>query len=188
VADNAADGWRAIDENLVDPSTSRVLIIGGGLRSIGLYAVAAARALGVAEVHYVDRNPDRLSRADRLGATTLERSRVKRLGAFDLTIDASQSEEGLLSALASTRRGGTCQCVSLYYQDKFALPLIQMYADGVTFRIGRANVRPAIPKVLAAIATGKMRADLVISQVASWADAISALLGGTTSKMVITRT
>ena len=187
VADNASDGWRAVAENLEDPRQSSVLIVGGGLPSIGLYAAAAARALGVPVIDYVDDNLDRLARAERLGARVFPGPPPKRLGPYDLTIDASNSEAGLQCAIASTRRRGRCQCVSLYYSNPPRMPLIQMYAEGIDFRIGRAHARAQMSKVMERVIDGTLRTDLVTSRVVEWDDAVDALLEGTSSKLVISR-
>ncbi len=187
VADNASDGWRAVAENLDDPCNSTVLVVGGGLPSIGLYAVAAARALQVPVIDYVDSHPDRLSRAEKLGARVFPSAPPKKLGPYDLTIDASHSEAGLECAISSTRRRGRCQCVSLYYGFRPQMPLIQMYAEGIDFRIGRAHARTQMPQVIDRILDGTLRTDLVTSREVDWDNAIEALLEGTSSKLVIMR-
>jgi threonine dehydrogenase-like Zn-dependent dehydrogenase len=45
-----------------------VLIVGGGAKSIGLYAVGIAKALGSSHIDYVDSSKTRLDLAARMGA------------------------------------------------------------------------------------------------------------------------
>jgi hypothetical protein len=77
--------------------------------------------------------------------------------------------------------------VSLYYGFRPQMPLIQMYAEGIDFRIGRAHARAQMPQVIDRVIDGTLRTDLVTSRVVAWDDAIEALLEGTSSKLVITR-
>src|SRR5947209_6439242 len=58
-ADNMADGWRAVAPALAELPGADVLVVsGGGGRSIPLYAVDSALALGAASVTYVDTDAD----------------------------------------------------------------------------------------------------------------------------------
>ena len=52
--DNACDAYRAVGPQLAGRPGAEVLILGGAAASIGLYAVAFARALGSSRVRYVD--------------------------------------------------------------------------------------------------------------------------------------
>src|SRR5919202_4110362 len=72
-ADNITDGWRTVAPALAERPAADVLVVGGGGgRSIPLYAVDAAVALGAASVTYVDTDPGRLEVARRLGASVVE--------------------------------------------------------------------------------------------------------------------
>src|SRR6185503_5745343 len=72
-SDNIPDGWRAVAPFLADRPGAPVLVLGGaGGGSVGLYAAAVAVALGSERVDYVDEDPDRLTRAERLGAHALQ--------------------------------------------------------------------------------------------------------------------
>ena len=68
VADNVADGYRTVAGPLAAAPGEEVLIAGGAARSVGLYAVACAVALGAARVVYADTDEGRLERAAALGA------------------------------------------------------------------------------------------------------------------------
>ena len=61
-----------------------------------------------------------------------------------------------------------------------------MYATGVTFKTGRIHARPTIPKILDLVRTGRFHPEQITSEVASWDEAIDALLSYQT-KLIITR-
>lgn len=150
-SDNLPDAWRTVGPALEDQPGVSVLIVGGGAAgSVGLYAVAIARALGASRVDYCDRNPRRLEVAQRLGATPIEVTGIPpaRLGAYPITVDASSDAAGLSCALRSTEPGGVCTSTGIYFRGDIALPLFAMYTTGVTFKTGRIHARPTIPKSL----------------------------------------
>jgi threonine dehydrogenase-like Zn-dependent dehydrogenase len=186
-SDNISDAWRAIGPQLTDEPGSPVLVVGGaGPGSIGLYAVALAVALGAEAVVYVDADPDRTRLAAQLGAKTLT-DPPERLGPFPITVDSSADPEGLALALRSTAPDGTCTSTAIYFGDQPALPLLEMYTKGITFRTGRAHVRPAIPHVLELAAAGTLHAEHVTTRVIPWTDASDALLQGGWTKLVFQR-
>jgi threonine dehydrogenase-like Zn-dependent dehydrogenase len=72
-ADNMPDAWRTVAPALAELPAADVLVVsGGGGRSMPLYAVDAALALGAASVTYVDTDPARLGVAEALGAPVVE--------------------------------------------------------------------------------------------------------------------
>ena len=79
--DNITDGWRAVAPALAERPAADVLVVGGG-RSIPLYAIDAALALGAASVTYVDTDAARLAVAAELGARVVEGKPDRSLGAF----------------------------------------------------------------------------------------------------------
>jgi Alcohol dehydrogenase GroES-like domain len=54
LSDNIPDAWRTIAPYVSDPPGTAVLIVGGAAPSIPFYAIAIARALGVAQVDYLE--------------------------------------------------------------------------------------------------------------------------------------
>jgi alcohol dehydrogenase len=71
-SDNLPDAWRTVAGPLAERPGAEVLVFGGGARSIGLYAIDFARALGARSIAYVDTDPDRLALAAELGAEAIE--------------------------------------------------------------------------------------------------------------------
>ena len=92
--DNVVDGWRTVFGPLSRRPQAPVLVVGGLARSVGLYAVDAALALGAESVTYVDADPARLAVAADLGAQAFEGTSTEPLGRFPVTVDASASPRG----------------------------------------------------------------------------------------------
>src|SRR5262249_36240110 len=61
--DNVADGYRAVGPFLRERPGAEVLVVGGMVKSVTLYAVAAALAVGARRVRYVDSDPISLASA-----------------------------------------------------------------------------------------------------------------------------
>ena len=168
------DGWRAVAPALGTQPGSPVLVVGGA-GDVALYAVAAAVALGSEQVDYVDTDPRRLAVADRLGASAIDRTLDGRsLGRYPITVDHSGETAGLQSAIRSTEPEGTCTATAIYFSPETPLPLLDMYTRGITFRTGRVNARAVIPDVLAAVAAGRLRPELVTAAIVTWDEADTA--------------
>jgi alcohol dehydrogenase len=184
-ADNMTDGWRAVAPALGKLPAVDVLVVGGGgARSIPLYAVDTALALGAASVTYVDTDPDRLAVAQQLGAKVVEGNPGRSLGAFPITVDGTGTPDGLVATLRLTDYGGTCTSIGQLVAEA-QLPLFELYTRGVDLHIGRAMARPAIPPILDLVAAGRLRPQLVTSATVPWDDAPEALLEPAT-KVVLT--
>ena len=184
--DNLPDAWRTVGPYLDGARDPRVLIVGG--LSIGLYAVAIARALG-ADVTYVDGSVAGLTIAERLGATVVERDEALRagrgLGRFPVTVNTGATAEGLRLALGSLEPGGVCTDTGIF-RDDVALPLGAMYTTGITFVTSRVAARRDIPAVLALVAAGRLDPAVVTATAAGWDDAPAAW-SGHRAKLVLTR-
>jgi alcohol dehydrogenase len=185
-SDNIPDAWRTVAPHLARRPGSDVLIVAGGARSIGLYAIDAAIANHAGKVVYVDADEARLAVAAGLGAETVEGPPPHRLGPFGITVDASASHEGLHCAIRSTEPGGVCTCVAFIPEPHAPMPLFEMYTTGVDFRIGRVMARPLIPEILELAAAGGLHPDRVTSRVVAWDDAADAVAEPET-KLIVTR-
>ena len=182
VSDNLTDAYRAVAPALREAPGAEVLVI-GGTGSIGVYAVAFARALGASAVAYVDRHePDAVAIARELGAEILDRPPAGRQ--FKLTVDASGRPGGLREALAATGPYGRCHSFGIYFED-VPLPLASMFMQGVTLSTGRPDVRPSIPDVLALLADGTVDPVPVFSDVVTFDEAPTALAQGLRKPVVV---
>jgi len=175
-SDNIPDGWRAVGPQLAAEPGAEVLVLGGQPASIGLYAAGLAVTLGAQRVHYVDSDAGRLDIARALGA---EAANVavdelpRKVGAFPIVVDASGTERGLRCALNSVAFDGTCTSTFVYLEDP-SLPMFSMYSRCCTLHTGRVHARPAIPRVLEAVARG-FDPGLVTSAIVAWDDLADAL-------------
>lgn len=185
-SDNIPDGWRAVAPALEARPGADVLVIGGGARSIGLYATHVAQALGAGQVTYLDEDPARLRLAEGLGAEVIEGPPERRLRSHAITVDAGGTHESLACALRSAEPGGTCTSVAILFEPETPIPLLEMYTRGVTFVTGRVQARPAIPRILDMVAAGTLHPERVTSSVVAWDDAPDAVLERQT-KLVIAR-
>ena len=172
VGDNLSDAYGAVASALRNAPGADVLVI-GGTGSMGVFAVAFAKAFGASSVSYVDVfDPECVELARKLGAEIL--GEVPKRREFRVTLDASGRPDGLYAALRAAGPAGVCHSFGIPWQD-VALPVDSMFMQGVTFTSGRANVRPNIPDVLALIADGTVDPLAVYSHVVSFDDAPTAL-------------
>jgi threonine dehydrogenase-like Zn-dependent dehydrogenase len=187
MSDNIPDGWRTVAPYVAEPESASVLIVGnGGGPSIPFYSIAVARALGVAQLDYVDRDPQRLAKAERLGANPIEGPAGKRAGSYSITVAASTDPAALVYALRSTAPGGTCTSNG-FVGEEVALPLLEMYTRGVTLVTGRVDARAVIPHALELVVEGRLHPEAVTDAVVDWDDAPQALVERPV-KMVFRRT
>jgi threonine dehydrogenase-like Zn-dependent dehydrogenase len=188
MSDNIPDGLRLVAPELAERPGADVLVLGGGARSIGLYATGAAVALGAGRVDYLDTDERRLAIASDLGANAVQVEdfpyRAERR--YAIAVDAGNSRDSLAGALRSTEPGGLCTSASVLFERMTPVPLLEMYTTGVRFHTGRAMARALIPDALELVASGRLRPELVTSRIAAWDDAPEAVLQEET-KLVLSR-
>ncbi|MCW2986100.1 MAG: dehydrogenase [Conexibacter sp.] len=188
-SDNITDAYRAVAPHLRARPGAPVLVCGGGLSgSIGLYAVAHARALGAEDVLYVDPDPGRRAIAEGYGARTLDEVPDQADRRFPITVDAAGTREGLALALGSLDRDGICTSTAIHFDPSTVppFPLLPMYVMGSTFVTGRIHARHDAPAVLDLLAGGTLDVAPVTTRVVAFDDAADALLEDYT-KLVFTR-
>lgn len=183
-SDNLADAWRAVVPPLRERPAGRVLILGGGAKSIGLYAAGLAVAHGAATVDYLDDDAGRRAIAESFGARTAPRGSPR--GTFHVAVEATSHATGLRAALRALAPGGICSAVGYYLATGTRLPLMRMYATDATLRLGVSHARALIPDLLAFIAETGFQAERVTTLTADWDDAPDAYLAKTT-KVILTR-
>lgn len=184
VADNVSDAYRQVAPHLPallarDPD-AEVLIVGRLTRndpftsSTPLYAGLVARALGARRISVVDGRATVRRLAGELGLRALDPRRPNEWPTAPLTVDATGTPAGLRRVLRHTAPDGVCTCVWSLHR-RGGLPLAACYVRNVTLHIGRSHVRALIPGVLALMAEGRLRPELVTTKVAGFADAPDAL-------------
>jgi threonine dehydrogenase-like Zn-dependent dehydrogenase len=174
-SDNLPDAWRTVGPHLRESPGAEVLIVAGMGNSIALYAVAIARALGASRVDFLDTDSARLELAQSLGARPIEGPPPDRAGEYQITVDASADAAGLACTLRSLAPGGVCTSIGIYYNSPIPMPLLDMYGRGVRFHTGRANARADMPAVLELVQAGRIKPELVTSEVVPWTHAAEAL-------------
>ncbi len=184
-SDNIPDAYRTVAPYLKENPGAHVLVIGGGAKSIGLYAAGIAKALGASRVDYLDASKTRLAIAEKLGANAMEKSRAQ-LRDYPITVDASSTAGGLAYAIAALAPGGTCSGVGFYVRRGTPLPLWKMYMTSATLRVGVSHPRADLPGVMELVAAKKFDPSIVTTLVADWEDAPRALFERTT-KVILRR-
>jgi threonine dehydrogenase-like Zn-dependent dehydrogenase len=184
-SDNLADAWRAVVPALSDRPGGSVLVIGGGARSIGLYAAGLAVAHGAGVVDYVDRSATRRKIAESLGARVPARPAPPHRG-YDVVVEAASTAAGLRLALRSAAPGGVCTAVGYYLASGTRVPLMHMYATDVTLHLGVSHVRAVLPELLEFVRRTGFPAERVTTVTADWDDASTAYATRTT-KLVLRR-
>lgn len=191
--DNLTDAWRGVAPTLAQRPGGRVLVIGGGAQSIGLYAAGLAVLLGAERVDYFDDRDTRLEIAESFGATVHRIARSRRKSAmpriaerYDIAVEASSTGQGLRDALRALRPGGICTGNGYYLGANTLLPVMDMYATSATLQVGVSHVRPHLPEMLDFIARTGFEAERVTSLLADWDDAVDAYPAHTT-KVVLHR-
>ncbi|WP_217143259.1 zinc-binding dehydrogenase [Streptomyces sp. AC627_RSS907] len=171
-SDSLTDAYTAVAAGLTTRPGSPVLVTGGLTHA--LYACAFARALGAAEVVYLDTDARRQEIAAGYGARTVADAKDLGRERFPVTVDASASPEGLTAAVRATAPGGHCHSVGIYF-DPVPLPLMTMYMTGITLSTSRPDIGPHLPAVLDLLSTGQVDPLPAYSVTVAFADLPQAL-------------
>jgi threonine dehydrogenase-like Zn-dependent dehydrogenase len=187
-SDNLADAWRTVAPPLVERPGGSVLILGGGAKSIGLYAAGLAVAHGAGVVDYLDDDPERQRIAESFGARALPHGRRSAAPGrcYDVVVEATSRASGLRTAARALAPGGVCTAVGYYLASGTRVPLMRMYATDATLRLGVSHARAVLPELLAFIDRSRFPAERVTTLTANWDDAPSAYAARTT-KLVLQR-
>lgn len=173
-ADAALDAWRSIGPYLRERPGCSVLVAGGWPSRIGIYAAGIAVAMGAGRVDYLDTDDERLALARRFGATA--RKLPLELDAeYTVVVDSCGQADVLRQIIAATEPEGIVTSCTIHRGNATPLPLQDMYWKGITFRIGRPNVRAQMEPLLALCADG-FDPSLLETVVAPFDDAPEAFL------------
>jgi threonine dehydrogenase-like Zn-dependent dehydrogenase len=182
--DNLADAWRSVIPPLSSRPGASVLVIGGGAKSIGLYAAGLAVAHEASPVDYLDDDLPRRRIAESFGARAMPDSSGRRR--YDVVVEASSRAAGIRRAIRSLAPGGICTAVGYYLGAGTRVPLMRMYATDATLRVGVSHARAALPDLLAFVERSGYAAEDVTTLTADWNDAPRAYAARTT-KVVLQR-
>src|SRR5881296_2165541 len=185
LSDNVLDGYRAVAPHLRSLPGADVLIVCHGGKSIPLYAVQAALALGAGVVDYASDSAESLALAEHLGARPLETNFEKPKRRYPIVVDAGMTPAGLQYAIRATEPEGILQSVSFYPGD-VPMPLGRLYTLGVRFFIGRTHAAALLPEVMPLIEQRRLRPEAVTTRIVEW-DAAAAAYGEPAIKLVVGR-
>lgn len=182
VADNVSDGYRHIAPyaDLLEDGDGEVLILAGLTRrpvfsaSVSLYAGLVARALGARRVHFFDSREQVRWHAERLGLEPHTPSEIRHMPTLPLVVDGTASPSGIRTALEHTAPDGVCSSVGMLHRVA-PIPAGLMFGRNVTLHIGRSHARALIPDVLELVDSGKLRPELVTTDLAPLDDAPRAI-------------
>jgi threonine dehydrogenase-like Zn-dependent dehydrogenase len=181
VSDNVVDGYRSVVP-YVQPHDEALVI---GSASVGLYAVATARAIGT-KVTYVDHDPARLACAEHYGATVIEAvPNGNAYGEFPVTAACVSTPDGLISAFRSTQPGGICHSSGIQFFGVANADYLELYRRGIKFFTGRANARDDMPAVLDLMYQGRLDLARVTGNIIAFSEAAGTLENNLTHKTII---
>ena len=169
VGDILTTGWYAARGGGVAAGDT-VLVVGAG--PVGLFATMSAFAQGAERVIVTDLVAARLEAAAALGAETVngaERSvsvAVDELcpGGAPIVIETVGLTPALLTAIETTRTGGTLSVIGVHTEFEAALPLGNMFARNLTLRFGGScNVQGVWDETMAAVREGRLDPTRIIS-------------------------
>src|SRR4029079_18900663 len=106
VSDNVLDGYRAVAPHLAELPAADVLVACHGLKSVPLYAVQTAVALGAGRVDFASDDDEALALAERLGARPPRTDVEKPERRYPIVVDAGLTPAGLRYAIRATEPEG----------------------------------------------------------------------------------
>ncbi len=138
-----------------------------GVGGLGLSAVQIASALGAGAVLAVDRDGDRLARAEALGATAVESGEARRAileaGGADVALDLVGSGSLLRTALDTMAPGGRVVSVGLTGDTVDLRPLPDLIAREIAVMGSNDHTIDEVHEVLTMAETGRLRLDTVVT-------------------------
>lgn len=103
VGDVLAEAYRHVVPSLLENPRQSVLVTSGDARSIAIYTVLMAKALGAPEVVFVDERPGQRELALQVGADRVAASCRELRKRFDLVVDCCVSRKDLHQAIGCVR-------------------------------------------------------------------------------------
>lgn len=169
VGDILSTGFFAAERAEITPGDA-VAVIGAG--PVGLMATMCAQLFGPAKVFVVDMVDARLEIAQQLGGIPINAAQVNPIEAIDAqtgdlgadsSIEAVGAAASVDTAIRCVRGGGTISMVGVPSQYTGDFPYYPMWEKSLTFRSGVCNVREYMRPLLALIAAGRLKPELIIS-------------------------
>lgn len=185
LSDNVPDAYRTVGPYLEKNNQKKVLVVGGNVKSISLYSALIAKSLSSPCVHYVDRNKNNLDLALKSGVDKVFDNFKDVTEKYDVTVDGSNNEKGLKTAINALAKGGVCTSVGIFAR-KTTMPLVDMYVNGAHFVTGLSNARVDAQKVLKLIEEKKLKLETITTRLDRWENARDAFLSRS-AKVIVER-
>ena len=150
LADNYPTAWIAVQRTSLVPS-DRLIVV--GLGSVGLCAVAAAKALGAGEVIGIDPLAERRTAAAKLGALALSPEEAAGVQA-SVVVEAAGSMSGQRTAFHAVSGGGALSVIAVQTSETAAFSPIEAYDKNLAISYGRAPVRSMLPGIIRLLEDG----------------------------------
>ncbi len=183
LGDNVADAYRHVGPALLENKARSVLVVSGNARSIAIYTVLIARALGARHIAFADRREAQQRLALHVGADAAVASCKDLREAYDIVVDCCAPQDELVAAISRVKPFGTVSSTGWHFK-KTLLPLMRMHAIGMTFKVGLCNALDGAKRVASLVQDGVLSLAPATTAVASWDHAIDAFLGDSTKTIV----
>jgi threonine dehydrogenase-like Zn-dependent dehydrogenase len=151
-----------------------------GCGPVGLFAVLGARERGAERIFAIDVLPERLSLAERFGATPVDlrssdpreavREATDGRGA-DSVLEVVGSPEATRLAFDLVRPGGIISAVGGHTEAEFAFSPVEAYDKNLTYRAGRCPARNYMERLLPLVREKKYDFASIVSHRLPLADA-----------------
>ncbi|MYL45730.1 alcohol dehydrogenase catalytic domain-containing protein [Virgibacillus halodenitrificans] len=142
-----------------------------GVGPIGLLTIMAAKAAGATEIYAVDVSPERLVKAQEVGATyainAVEENAVERIialsdGGVDVAYEAAGAEITLANALSTVKKGGEVMVISIIPEPvKVDVLQLTFKEASITSVLAYRNI---FPEVISLIASGVLDVNKVVTK------------------------
>lgn len=143
-----------------------------GLGPVGVFALQCAQLYGPSRILAVDMVPDRLARAEQLGAEPIDAtdgSTVAKIyeatggrGA-DAVIEAVGADQTVSDAIMCATAGGTISVIGVNLNMAFPFPMALALMKRLTFRVTLAAIPTTWPALFPLVASGKLHPENVFT-------------------------
>jgi threonine dehydrogenase-like Zn-dependent dehydrogenase len=153
----------------ITPGDTVVVI---GLGPVGVFALQCAQLYGPARILAVDMVPDRLARAEQLGAEPIDASAGNTVAAVheatagrgaDAVIEAVGADQSINDAILCAAAGGTVSVIGVNLNLALPYPMPVALFKRLTFRVTLASIPSTWPALIPLIASGRLHPEDVFT-------------------------
>jgi threonine dehydrogenase-like Zn-dependent dehydrogenase len=154
LGDVFSTGWFCAEQAALQPGSVCAVV---GCGPVGLCAVMAANEMKAQRIFALDRVPERLALAQRLGAEPIDIEREDPAAVLreatggrgaDAVLEVVGSAAAHRLAMNLVRPGGTLSVVGVHTEDTFSFSPAEAYDKNLTYRVGRCPARRLAAELL----------------------------------------